>query len=96
MTVKHMVWLKTPDGVSSAEMESLMEKVRGMKTIPSVIDIVVGKNFKDTGHGYDYGVIMSYADKDAQREYIAHPDHEKLRDEIKAMDVGLMALDFEH
>ncbi len=96
MTVKHMVWLKTPEAVSDTEMESLMEKVRQMKSIPAVIDIVAGGNFKDTSHGYDYGVIMSYADKTTQRDYIAHPDHEKLRDEIKAMGVGVMALDFEH
>jgi len=96
MTVQHMVWLKAPEGGTHADMENLMEKILQMRSIPSVIDIVAGKNFKNTNHGYEYGVIMSYADKEAQRRYNEHPDHERLRDEIKAMGVGMMALDFEH
>ncbi len=96
MTVQHMVWLKTPEGATNADMEDLIEKILRMKSIPSVIDIVAGKNHKDTSHGYDYGVIMTYADKAAHRLYNEHPDHAKMRDEIKAMGVGMMALDFEH
>ncbi len=96
MTIQHMVWLKAPEGASSADMENLIKEIRQMKSIPAVIDIVAGKNFKNTDHGYEYGVIMSYADKTAQRQYIQHPDHEKLRDKIRAMGVGMIALDFEH
>lgn len=96
MTIQHMVWLKAPEGAPSTDMDSLIEEIRQMKSIPAVIDIVAGKNFKNTNHGYDYGVIMTYADKAAQRRYIEHPDHERLRDKIKTMGVGMMALDFEH
>ncbi len=77
-------------------MEDLLCRVRQMQSIPSVLEIVAGKNFKDTDHGYDYGVIMTYADKAGQRRYIEHPDHQRMRDEIKAMGIGIMGLDFEH
>ncbi len=96
MTVQHMVWLKAPEGRPGIDMDSLLEEIRRMKSIPSVIDIVAGKNFKNTDHGYEYGVLMTYADKAAQRRYIEHPDHAALRDKIKAMGVGMIVLDFEH
>ncbi|MCF6263826.1 MAG: Dabb family protein [Xanthomonadales bacterium] len=96
MTILHMVWLKAPKGVSDANMEDLLEDIRCMKSIPSVINIVAGKNLKNTDHGYEYGVLMTYADKVAQQLYIKHPLHEKVRDQIKAMGVGMMGLDFEH
>lgn len=96
MTIRHMVWLKAPDGISDTDMEDLLEDIRRMKSIPSVIDIVAGLNIKDTDHGFEYGVLMTYADKAAQQLYIKHPLHEKVRDRIKAMGVGMMGLDFEH
>jgi len=95
MTVQHLVWLKAPEGVSDSDMERLMMKIKQLKTIPAVVDISAGKNFKNTGHGYQYGVIMTYADKAAQRSYIEHPLHKELRDEIKNMNVAMMALDYE-
>ncbi len=96
MTIQHMVWLKPPPDVSSADMEGLLDKIRAMKSIPSVLDIVAGQNIKDTDHGFEYGVLMRYEDKAAQRLYMAHPDHGKVRDLIKAMGIGMMGLDFEH
>jgi len=95
MTVHHMVWLKTPEGVSSSEMESLIEKIKQLKSIPAIIDISAGKNFKNTDHGYEYGVMMTYADRSAQRSYIDHPLHKELREEIKIIGVSMMALDYE-
>jgi len=95
MTVHHMVWLKAPVGVSDSEMEGLMMKIKQMKSIPAVIDITVGKNYKNADHGYGYGVIMTYADKAAQRSYNEHPSHKELGTEIKNMGVAMMALDYE-
>ncbi len=95
MTVHHMVWLQVPERVSEADMENLVSKIRGLKTIPAVMDISVGRNYRDADHGYQYGVLMTYPDRDAQRAYMEHDLHQALRGEIQGMGITLAALDFE-
>lgn len=90
-----MVWLKAPEDVSGADMDKLMERIRLLEDIPDVLDLSVGRNYRPGEHGYQYGVMMTFKDRDAQKRYIGHPLHREIRDEMRGMGVTVSALDYE-
>ena len=63
-----------------------MEASRSFGKIPGVLDVRVGEvlesNRKIVDDSFDVAITLSFADTRSLTEYLAHPVHQKARDEI--------------
>ena len=84
--VHHVVlcWLK--DSGNASQRRRIMEASRSFGKIPGVLDVRVGEvlesNRKIVDDSFDVAITLSFADTRSLTEYLAHPVHQKARDEI--------------
>jgi len=82
--------LATPGRIKTA--------LEGVKTladkVPGVIDISWGKNTSRYSEGYSHVILVRAENQAAIDAYRSHPDHEKVAQEIEAMEDHGIGVDF--
>jgi hypothetical protein len=74
--IDHLVFLAAREEASSEDIEDLTSSIRGLKdTVPSVVDLSVGENFRERSGGYTHGVFVRFESVEGLQEYMKHPDH---------------------
>ena len=91
--VKHIVMFKIPD-------PSAVQKTKEMLlALPSKIDFIrsweVGVAENAGEKGYEVVLISGFDSFEDLKRYDGHPEHEKVRDYIRAVRTGSASCDFE-
>jgi hypothetical protein len=98
-TVTHVVicYLKQPGDATARQR--LIEASKEFREIPGVLDVRVGKVLPSTRpivvNDYDVGLVITYKDERAMKEYVTHPIHEKaVREVLGPLTSKVVVYDF--
>jgi heme-degrading monooxygenase HmoA len=84
--IRHIVLLKCKADASAAEIEAVFTALAALQeTIPGILAFESGENTSTEGksRGYTHGFTMDFADEQARQTYLPHPDHEKVKLQIR-------------
>ena len=98
-TVTHVVicYLKQPG--DPAARQQLIDASKEFRQIPGVLDVRVGKVLPSTRpivvSDYDVGLVITYKDAEAMKNYVTHPIHEKaVREVLGPLVAKVVVYDF--
>lgn len=77
--LKHCVFLSLRSDAEMASVEEAMGRLQSLVgKIDGMIDFVCGPNrdFENKSGNYQFGFVVTFADRDAHLAYERHPDHE--------------------
>jgi hypothetical protein len=98
MTIRHVVTWKLNATEEAERAEQLAAMKSGLESLPAVIPEIlaleVGVNALP-GDNFDIVLISDFADADALRRYVEHPDHRTVASYIRSVVGGRSAVDFE-
>ena len=92
----HIVLVKCKPGTPEAELERLLEGLRGLP--PKIAEIrgyEVGRDMLHLPRSFDAALIGRFDDLDALKRYQAHPEHVPLADGLRAIAEQMVAVDWE-
>jgi hypothetical protein len=77
-------------GVPNEEIASLMKELAALKKkIPVLKEFLIGENIAKRTHGFQYGEIAVFDEKEDLMTYEKHPEHQKLvRKILPRMEIG--------
>lgn len=84
--VHHVVicWLKEAGNVS--QRQQIVKAARSFRSIPGVLEVYSGRVLPSdrqiVDDSFDVAIIVSLADQKSLAAYLAHPRHQKAKDEI--------------
>ena len=84
--VHHVVlcWLK--DSGNATQRRQIMEVSQSFSRIPGVLDVRVGEviesDRKIVDDSFDVAIILSFANAEKLKAYLAHPIHQKAKNEV--------------
>ncbi len=94
--ITHVVLLNPKEDKSPREIQRALENVAELKEIiPGITEVKTGENVSANHHGYTYGFIMRFVDKDALKAYAPHPAHQRVSEELVAMCHSILDFDLE-
>ena len=79
--IEHIVLLKLKDGVTESQTRELLDGLNKLKSVmPGILDVSGGYNSSPEGksNGFTYGFIVRFSDTAARDEYLPHPEHQNL------------------
>jgi len=94
--VHHVVLVHWKDGTSSEALEAVADAARAcVGAIPGIVDLTEGPSVSPEGleQGYDWGLLIAFADAAARDAYLPHPVHRVLADLIGANAAGVVVFD---
>ena len=97
MAVKHVVLFKLRNEVTESRAAQAFATLRALKEkIPTITSFEGGTNVSEEGlsDGLTHAFVMTMADRQAVREYLDHPEHVKLVDELLPILEKLVVFDF--
>ncbi|KAK5049016.1 hypothetical protein LTR84_005438 [Exophiala bonariae] len=85
MTVYHLALFKAKESTTADDGTTLVHAAKGMLgQIPGLVAVEVGPALELTKastppyvHGYDWGVVLTLADREALQAYMTHPAHDE-------------------
>lgn len=81
--VYHTVLFKFKEGTTAQQIEAVADGLGALKAeIPAIDFLHFGANFSDRGQGYDYLLQSGFASRTYLEEYIKHPAHVKVVQEL--------------
>ncbi len=95
--VQHMVLLKFKPDVTDEMIEDLFAELAELQElVPGITYFAGGPYASDEGlnQGYTYGFLMTFASVDARDNYLPHPEHERVKQEILPHVDSAIAFDF--
>lgn len=96
MPIEHFVAFKFKSEVPETRRETHMVALRELVGQIDAIDALrCGQNFSERAQGFDYGLIVTLADREALKTYLEHPAHQAAAGPLKADCEDVMAVDFE-
>ena len=94
--IRHAVFFKFKPEASSADRAAFVTMLRELPTlIPSIQQPEVGEDFAGTPRSYHVMLLFSFADKQALKDYAAHPDHQPVLAKVKEICEAVAAVDYE-
>lgn len=95
MAIEHVVAFKFKAGIPESTRESHMTALRELvPQIEAIEALRCGKNFSDRAQGFDYGLIVTVADRKGLQAYLEHPAHLAAAGPLKADCEDVLAIDF--
>ena len=95
--IHHIVLLQFAAGKAHrmADLTIALENLR--RQLPGFLSLSGGPYSSPEGlnQGYTHGFLMTFANATARNEYLAHPDHEKVKQTFLPDLAGVVAFDFE-
>jgi hypothetical protein len=95
--VKHIALFKLKPELNEGDVERLFDELLDItEDIPGIDDYVAGANTSPEGlsHGYTHAFIMTFQDAAARDTYLAHPEHERLKNLLIPKVDAVLAFDF--
>ena len=96
--VQHVVLLKFKPDVSDEKAASLLADVLGLQQkIAGITECSGGVYSSPEGRnqGYTHGFVMTFESAAARDNYLPHPEHEVVKDELVANLESVIAFDYE-
>jgi hypothetical protein len=96
--VNHIALFKFKDGVTEEQIDQAFEQLLDLsEEIPGIENFVSGANSSPEGlnQGYTHGFVMVFTDAAARDGYLAHPEHEKVKEAVLPMVESVVVFDFE-
>jgi len=77
------------------KLNTLCEMLEEMpEKITAIEEIEVGRNISSRDSAYDIALIVDFADNEALNTYRVHPEHEKVLEYMKTMELDLAVVDY--
>lgn len=96
MTIKHVAWLQFRDDISAERVEDHMTACRSLPAqIPALVSLECGASFSDRSGKFTHCIIVTVASRDALAEYLNHPAHVPVGNNLKADLADLKVMDLE-
>jgi hypothetical protein len=95
--IVHVVLFRWKPGVTAEQRQAVLTALRSLPAaIPGIIELTCGDNFTDRARGYETGLVVRFRDRKALEEYLPHPAHRRVVDEvINPIREESLALDYE-
>src|SRR5262245_31730757 len=96
--IQHMVLLRFKPDISEQQIDRLFRQVDDLKNVvPGMRYFAGGKYASPEGlsQGYSHGFLVTFDDAAARNAYLAHPDHDQVKDAIIPCVDAVVAFDFE-
>lgn len=97
--LKHIVMWRFKDVAEGADKKANLLKAKSLldalpRTIPSIMDFEVGIDILRSDQSFDLVLNSSFADQDALRTYQTHPDHVKVVEFLRKVQVTKNVVDY--
>lgn len=93
--VLHLVLFRLKDE-AKVHLDEAVTRMKSMVGRVEVIrDLKAGKDFLHSGRSYDLAIAVTLDDRHALEVYDAHPDHLPVKQFLKPLIEGSVAVDFE-
>jgi hypothetical protein len=95
--IEHIVLFRFKSETSALTKQKIATELMALKgKVPSILDISAGPNFADRNQGYEYGLVVRFADRQGLESYQVHPDHQKIVHELIRPELAdILAVDYE-
>ena len=96
--IQHMVLLRFKPDITEQQIERLFQQVDDLKqVVPGMRYFAGGKYASPEGlnQGFTHGFLVTFDDVAARDAYLAHPDHERVKDAIIPCIDAVVAFDFQ-
>jgi hypothetical protein len=96
--IQHMVLLRFKPDISEQQIDRLFEQVDDLKrVVPGMRYFAGGKYSSPEGlnQGFTHGFLVTFDDVAARDAYLAHPDHDRVKDDIIPCIDAVVAFDFQ-
>jgi hypothetical protein len=96
MAILHIVLIDWKQDMQEADLNELRASARDMsRTIPGIIKIEEGHSVSPEGleDGFDYGLVVTFANAAARDAYLPHPDHQAVAQQITALRSRVVVFD---
>lgn len=94
--IVHIVLIAWREEARQDDLDRLRATARGMATlIPGIVKIDEGPSVSPEGleDGFHYGLAITFADAAARDNYLPHPDHQVLVEQIVANSSRVVVFD---
>jgi hypothetical protein len=92
--IDHLVFLAANEDASPEDIEDLISSIRGLDTVPGVVDLSVGENFSPRSGGYTHGLFVRFETADDLQGYLEHPDHQAVAEKLDRL-TSRIVVDYE-
>lgn len=92
--IKHIVLTKLADPDRDAPVALEMLSALPAK-IPCIVSLSAGRDFAGSDRSYDVGLVAEFATREDLAAYIDHPEHQPVREFMRAHRTASVAVDFE-
>jgi len=97
-TLKHIVFIKVLEEDTAIKDQNLSELKNRLETLPQFIEDIqhleVGINFSTRQSAFDLSLYVHLADEDALNRYRVHPEHIKVLDFMKSLNLQTAVVDY--
>ncbi len=94
--IVHVVLVRWKDEVPDATLAELDSLVGGLAAaVPGVVDVAWGRSVSPEGleAGFEWGLVLTFADAAARDGYLPHPAHRPVADIIGRWNADLAVFD---
>lgn len=93
--LQHIVLFRLKPEATDAQIDAAMNGLRGLATIiPEIEEIEVRRDVVGRPVSATFGLVSSFADAEALRQYNAHPQHVAAVDAFRALIESYLVLDY--
>lgn len=95
--LEHIVLFRFKPETTAYTKQQIVTELLALKgKVPSIRDISAGPNFSDRNQGFEYGLVVRFADRQGLDSYQIHPDHQRIvHDLIRPALADILAVDYE-
>lgn len=95
--IEHIVLFKWQPDASPEAIASVMDGLKGLKgKIPEIIYLSCGENYSERGQGFQHGLVVRLASREALKSYQDHPAHQEVKQNlILPILTDILAVDYE-
>src|SRR5260370_6695944 len=91
----HVVLLKPKDKIAQAKIVAVLEHLKTIqKVITGIVSVKVGENLRGpNSQGYTYGMVIQFANRESFNDYVPHPAHRAVGEEMQPIFQSVIGLD---
>jgi hypothetical protein len=93
--LKHIVFMKFREGVTTEQVEELKKGLGGLPAkIPEIKEWAFGADILRTERSVDFALVSAFGDPEALKRYQVHPDHIPVLNLVRSLSESIQAADF--
>lgn len=91
----HIVCFRYKADTTDAQKTDHLARLRGLASLPGVVELKVGADVVRSARSYDTGLIVVFRDRAALDVYAAHPQHVPVAQFGASLSEHIVAVDFD-